>query len=187
MFSRVEDSRLHNHYGPSETHVVTSYTLQGPPAEWPSLPAIGREIPGVAIYLLDTSQKQVPIGVVGELHVGGIALAREYWNQPVLTHERFIQDPFSTEPGARLYRTGDLARYLPDGNIEFLGRMDHQVKIRGFRIELEEIEAAVQQHIGVSQCVVAAPEMRQERSVWWRTSCRQTQSALRQLPSCGTF
>ncbi len=158
MFGRIDRSRLHNHYGPSETHVVTSYTMEGLAAEWPSLPPIGRAIPGVAIHVLDSNREPVSPGSAGELYLGGIALARGYWNQPELTRDRFIEDPYSAEPGARLYRTGDLARCGTDGNIQFLGRLDSQVKVRGFRIELEEIEAALQQHAGVSQCAVAARE-----------------------------
>ena len=94
----------------------------------------------------------------GDLHIGGAGLARGYLNRPDLTAEKFIPDPFSAEPGARMYKTGDLARYLPDGNIEFLGRADHQVKIRGFRIELGEIEAALGQHPAVREAVVLARE-----------------------------
>jgi acyl carrier protein len=98
------------------------------------------------------------VGVQGELHIGGVGLAQGYLNRPELTAEKFIPNPFSSEPGARLYKTGDLARYLPDGNIEFIGRIDHQLKIRGFRIELEEIEAALSQHPNVRQSVVIARE-----------------------------
>src|SRR5437870_7132421 len=104
---------------------------------------IGHPIPNVQTYVLDKHLNPVPIGVPGELHIGGVGLARGYLNRPELTAEKFIAHPFSDEPGARLYKTGDLARYMPGGNIEFLGRMDHQVKIRGFRIELEEIEVTL--------------------------------------------
>jgi acyl carrier protein len=100
----------------------------------------------------------VPAGVSGELHIGGAGLARGYLNRPGLTAERFIPDPFSAEPGARLYRTGDLTRHLPDGEIEYLGRLDHQVKIRGFRIELGEVEAAVMSHPSVRECVAVVRE-----------------------------
>ena len=119
---------------------------------------IGRPLANRAIYILDRYGNPVPIGVHGNLHIGGAGLARGYLNRPDLTAEKFIPDPFSAEPGARMYKTGDLARYRPDGNIEFLGRVDHQVKIRGFRIELGEIEAALGQHPAVREAVVLARE-----------------------------
>ncbi len=119
--------------------------------------ALGHRLPKKQIYLLDCCLQPVPIGVPGEMHIGG-RLARGYLNRPELTAEKFIPNPFSDEPGARLYKTGDLARYLPDGNIEFMGRLDHQVKIRGFRIELGEIEAVLSQHPAVRENVVIARE-----------------------------
>ena len=121
---------------------------------------IGRPLANREIYILDKYGNPVPIGVPGELHIGGTGLARGYLNRPELTAEKFIPNPFSSESGARLYKTGDLARYLPDGNIEFLGRVDHQVKIRGFRIELEEIEAVLRQHPAVREAVVLARRRR---------------------------
>lgn len=119
---------------------------------------IGRPTANTRVYLLDSRLRLVPIGVPGEICIGGAEMARGYLNRPDLTAEKFIPDPFSDEPGARIYRTGDLARYLPDGNIDFLGRLDHQVKIRGFRIELGEIEAVLSQHPAVRKAVVLASD-----------------------------
>src|SRR5207247_7933294 len=110
------------------------------------------------IYILDKYLQPVPIGIAGELHIGGVGLARGYLKRPQITAEKFISDLFSGRSGARLYKTGDLARFLPDGNIEYLGRMDHQVKIRGFRIELGEIEAVLGQHPAVREAGVIALE-----------------------------
>jgi acyl-CoA synthetase (AMP-forming)/AMP-acid ligase II len=106
------------------------------------------------IYILDKNLNQAPIGAIGELFIGGVSLARGYLNRPGLTAEKFIANPLAQKPGERLYRTGDLARYLPNGNIEFLGRADHQIKIRGFRIELGEIESAINQIDGIGNAVV---------------------------------
>ena len=156
--TKLQNCILHNHYGPSESHVVTAFTLIGSPSDWPALPPIGRPIANTQIYLLDSQMQQVPEGVPGELYIGGIPLARGYLNRPDLTAERFIPDPNSSLPQARLYKTGDLARYLPDGNIEFLGRSDDQVKIRGFRIELGEVEVALAAYPAVRQAVVLARE-----------------------------
>jgi acyl carrier protein len=119
---------------------------------------LGRPLPNAEIYLLDAYLNPVPVGVPGELHIGGPSLARGYINRAELTAEKFVPHPFSRQPGQRLYKTGDLARYLPDGNIEFLGRLDHQVKIRGFRVELEEIEAVLSEHPSVLAAAVMVGE-----------------------------
>src|SRR5215208_6650241 len=149
---------LHNHYGPSESHVVTQFEMSGSPADWPRLPPIGKPINNTQVYILDEEREPVPIGVRGELYIGGVGVARGYLNRPELTAERFIPDPFSAVPGARLYRTGDMVRYLPAGNIEFLGRVDQQVKLRGFRIELGEIETVLSRHPAVTEAVVTVRE-----------------------------
>ncbi len=158
LFKQLGNCSLHNHYGPSESHVVTSYSLSDPPEQWASHPAIGRPIANTQIYILDSHFNPVPAGVPGELYIGGVSLSRGYIIRPEVTAEKFIPDPFSRQPSARLYRTGDLSHFLPDGTIEYLGRIDHQVKIRGFRIELGEIEAVLGQHSAVQENVVLARE-----------------------------
>ncbi|MBI2422439.1 MAG: amino acid adenylation domain-containing protein [Candidatus Hydrogenedentes bacterium] len=149
--------RLVNAYGPTET-VITATLFEIPPGfgtnNGPARVPIGRPLPGTAACILDGRNNLVPVGVPGELLLGGNRLARGYLNRPMLTAQRFIPHPFSTERGALLYRTGDLARFLEDGQIEFLGRIDDQVKIRGFRIELGEIESILREHPGVSGAVV---------------------------------
>jgi amino acid adenylation domain-containing protein len=147
-----------NFYGPTEATVwatINPVTTTGSTSQ--SIP-IGRPIADRQIYLLDQNLQPVPVGVPGELHIAGAGLARGYFKRPELTAEKFIPHPFSNESGARLYKTGDLACYLPDGNIEFLGRSDHQVKVRGFRIELGEIEVLLSQHPAVRDTVVLARE-----------------------------
>jgi amino acid adenylation domain-containing protein len=158
FFDKLPNCRLKNQYGPTESHAVTAFTLKDFPSNWLTLPPIGRPIANTSIYILDRHLRPVPIGVPGELHIGGASLARGYLNRSELTQEKFIPNPFSDEPSARLYKTGDLARYLPDGNIEFIGRIDNQVKIRGFRIELGEIESILNTHPQVQQAVVIATE-----------------------------
>src|SRR5213080_840897 len=117
---------------------------------------IGQPISNTQVYLLDAHLQPVPLGVAGELYIGGDGLARGYLKRPELTAERFVPHPCSQRPGARLYKTGDLARYLPDGSLEFVGRLDHQIKLRGYRIELGEIEQALLQHPVVGESVVLA-------------------------------
>ncbi|MCA1992516.1 MAG: non-ribosomal peptide synthetase, partial [Coleofasciculus sp. S288] len=145
-------------YGPTESTTFSSfYWVQDVPEEATSIP-IGRPITNTQIYLLDGQLKPVPIGVPGELYIGGDGLARGYLNRPELMTKHFIPNPFGNEQQARLYKTGDLACYQPDGNIEFLGRLDNQVKIRGFRIELEEIEAVLNQHSAIAEAVIIVQE-----------------------------
>jgi amino acid adenylation domain-containing protein len=154
LFSALDGCTLHNHYGPSETHVITAFTLSGPPASWASRPSIGRPIANSSVYILDKQLQPVPVGVFGELYLGGTNLARGYLGRPDLTASRFIPDPFGEEPGSRLYAVGDVGRYRPDGTIEFKGRLDDQAKIRGFRVEPAEVETAINSHPDVSQSVV---------------------------------
>ncbi len=154
LFKSLEHCSLHNHYGPSETHVVTASSLGQNPDEWSFYPPIGQPIANTQTYIVDRQFNIVPLGVTGELYIGGVSLAQGYLNRPDLTAEKFIPNPFSKEPGARLYKTGDLVRYLPNANIEYVGRIDHQVKIRGFRIELGEIEAVLSQHQAIKEVVV---------------------------------
>jgi amino acid adenylation domain-containing protein len=152
---REMPARLFNLYGPTETTVWSAAYRVG---EMGTTVPIGRPIANTEIYILDSSLQPLPVGVAGELFIGGEGVARGYFNRPELTAEKFIRNPFSSDPAARLYRTGDLARYLPDGNIECLGRLDNQIKLRGHRIELGEIEAAVGLHEAVRECVVAVRE-----------------------------
>ncbi len=139
-------------------HLVTAYPLTRPIGDWPTLPPIGRPISNTRIYILDKNLEPTPIGVPGQLCIGGASLSRGYLNQPELTAEKFFPDSLGNEPGARLYLTGDRARYQDDGNIEFLSRIDNQVKIRGFRVELGEIEAMLAAHPSVREVAVVARE-----------------------------
>ncbi|HEY9608353.1 amino acid adenylation domain-containing protein [Allocoleopsis sp.] len=154
-----DKTRLINSYGVSEATIDTTYfETEIVDLSFDRLTPIGRPFANNKVYLLDDNMQPVPIGVPGELYIGGAGLARGYLKRPDLTQERFIPHPFSSEPGARLYRTGDMVSYRPDGNLILLGRRDNQVKIRGFRIELAEIEAALTQHLFVKQCVVIIRE-----------------------------
>ncbi|GDZ93324.1 amino acid adenylation domain-containing protein [Planktothrix agardhii CCAP 1459/11A] len=156
LFSQL-NVNLCNLYGPTECCIdVTFWNCQR--EMYGQRIPIGRPIFNTKIYILDSNLQPVPIGIPGELHIGGAGLARGYLNRPELTQEKFIPNPFSNYPDSRLYKTGDLARYLPDGNIEYLGRIDNQVKIRGFRIELGEIEAVLNQYPQVQSSVIIARE-----------------------------
>ncbi|RQP21721.1 non-ribosomal peptide synthetase/type I polyketide synthase [Piscinibacter terrae] len=148
---------LYNEYGPTENTVWATVARCTASADATLVP-IGRPIANTRVYVLDVRGQPVPLGVAGELHIGGALVARGYLNRPELTAERFVADPFSDRPQARMYKTGDLVRYLPDGHLEFLGRNDHQVKIRGVRIELGEIEAQLARHPQVGEAAVIARE-----------------------------
>lgn len=158
-YAMLPEAQLYNEYGPTEGSVWSSVYLAEPDDLDRPL-SIGRPIGNVRLYILDRYGNPTPIGVQGELHIGGAGVVRGYWRRPDLTADKFVPDPFQND-GGRLYKTGDLARYRPDGNIEFLGRVDHQVKIRGFRIELGEIEARLMAHPDVDQAVVLAKDNQQ--------------------------
>src|SRR6185503_1494934 len=155
FFAAHPACRLHNHYGPAETHVVTATELSRNPETWPYAPSIGVPIDNTRLYILDSELRPAPDGADGEIYVAGHGLARGYLGRPVATAERFVADPWSNEPGGRMYRTGDIARRNPDGSLEFRGRADFQVKIRGFRIEPGEIETVLGAHPAVAQAIVA--------------------------------
>ncbi|MBN3892576.1 MAG: non-ribosomal peptide synthetase [Nostoc sp. JL31] len=157
---QAPDCSIFNHYGPTEATVgVTTFAVQNNQASHNSKTVpLGRPLANIQIYLLDRQMQPVPIGVPGELYIGGASLVRGYLNRPELTAERFLANTFGNSKCDRLYKTGDLARYLPDVNIEFIGRLDHQVKIRGFRIELSEIETVLCEHPEVQQAVVLLRE-----------------------------
>jgi amino acid adenylation domain-containing protein len=156
LYRETPAKRILNLYAPSETTTYSTYTTveSGGSRE----PHIGRPIANTQVYLLDRHARPVPVGVVGEIYIGGAGVTRGYLNQPKLTAQRFVPNPYGGRAGARLYRTGDLGRYLTDGNIEFLGRNDHQVKLRGYRIELSEIETRLLGCTGVHEAVVLARE-----------------------------
>jgi amino acid adenylation domain-containing protein len=154
LYQKRSIKKVHDLYGPTEDTVYSTFALRTP--EGPA--TIGRPLSNEHVYLLDPFLQPVPIGVPGELHIGGAGLARGYLHQPELTRQKFIPNPF--QPGSRLYKTGDRVRYLPDGRIEFLGRIDHQVKVRGYRIELGEIETQLGKHPNLRQAVVIAGEDR---------------------------
>lgn len=154
-----QDTHAINMFGQTETcGIVSTYPIPAQQGEGVQVVLIGRPIPNTQIYLLDRHLQPVPIGVPGELYIGGRGVGQGYLHRPDLTAEKFIPNPFSNEPDTRLYKTGDLARYLSDGNIEYIGRIDQQVKIRGFRIELGEIEAAIGEHPNVREAAVIVRE-----------------------------
>ncbi|MEM8604710.1 MAG: amino acid adenylation domain-containing protein, partial [Cyanobacteria bacterium P01_H01_bin.121] len=155
FFEQLPKAELHNLYGPTEAAIdVTAWQATSDPTDLTTV-SIGYPIANTEIHILDTHQRPVPVGMSGELHIGGVNLARGYLNRPELTAERFVTSPYAA---GRLYKTGDRARYLPNGAIEFLGRIDHQVKLRGFRIETGEIESVLTQHPQVHQAVVSLQE-----------------------------
>lgn len=155
---------LVNNYGPTEATVVATSGHISPVGQADTSPSIGRPVANTQVYILDEYLRQVPIGMPGELCIGGVGLARGYLNRPALTAEKFIPHPLSDEPGARLYRTGDLVRYLPDGQIAFLGRIDDQIKIRGYRIEPDEIASILNRHPAVwTSCVIAREDASGEK------------------------
>jgi len=157
LFNRLNNIQLHNLYGPTEAAIDVTYWQCQRESLVNQIP-IGKPIANTQVYILDLHLNPVPIGVPGELHIGGFGLARGYLNRPELTAEKFISNPFNKAPDARLYKTGDLAYYLPDGNIIYLNRIDNQVKLRGFRIELGEIESVILQHPEIRETAVIVRE-----------------------------
>ncbi|WP_176560098.1 non-ribosomal peptide synthase/polyketide synthase [Brevibacillus dissolubilis] len=156
LYERDHIEKVYNLYGPSEDTTYSTYSLVQKGAD--TEPTIGRPLSNTQVYILDAHMQPVPAGLPGELYIAGDGLARGYLHRPDLTAERFLPNPFSTDPQARMYKTGDLVRYLPDTQIEYLGRIDHQVKVRGYRIELGELEAVLRQHPVVQEAVVMARE-----------------------------
>ncbi|WP_156401414.1 non-ribosomal peptide synthetase, partial [Duganella sp. Root1480D1] len=155
LFRQLPQCRLHNHYGPTESHVVTSHILADDVGQWPLLPPIGRPIANARVHVLDTDLQPVPVGILGEVFLGGSCLARGYLNRPQLTAERFIANPFGA---GKLYKTGDLARYRDDGSLEYVGRADFQVKLRGYRVEPGEVEVRLGACPGVRDVAVVVRE-----------------------------
>jgi acyl-coenzyme A synthetase/AMP-(fatty) acid ligase/acyl carrier protein len=160
FMEKLPNAALHNLYGPTEAAIdVTYWSLnQAEPA--PRVVPIGKPVANTSIYILNDRNGLVPLGGMGEIHIGGVQVARGYLNRPELTAEKFVPDPFN--PGMKMYRTGDLGRWMPDGNIEYFGRIDSQVKISGFRIELGEIESVLEQSEWIKEAVVVAKEDREK-------------------------
>ena len=157
IYAATSAERVFNLYGPSESTTYSTYALLPRGYEGQTIP-IGKAVTNTQAYVLNRWLQPLPEGITGELYIGGEGLARGYFRRPELTAERFLPNPFSAFPGERFYRTGDLVRFLPDGNLEFLGRVDHQVKVRGYRIELGEIEVALEEHGSIDQAVVVVRE-----------------------------
>ena len=154
LYKTAGVEKVYDLYGPSETTTYSTFKLR----MTDSPATIGRPICNTQVYILDSRFQPVPIGVTGEIHIGGNGVARGYSGRTELTKEKFISNPFSDDPNSRLYRTGDLARYLPDGEIQFHGRADNQVKVHGYRIELGEIESVLNQHLAVKESLVVVRE-----------------------------
>ncbi len=169
-------ARVFNLYGPTEATIYS--TVERVQANAPRVP-IGRPLANTRAYVLDARRQPVPVGVVGELYIGGAGVARGYWNRPELTAGRFLPDSYSDDPGARMYRTGDLVRWLPDGRLECLGRLDDQVKVRGFRIELGEVEAALAAHPSLQAAAVTVREDVLVAHCVWRDGCAADDGKLR--------
>lgn len=165
FFSGSPECRLENQYGPTEAHLVTSFSLPAGSATWPKIPPIGVAVTGVSLYLLDDQFERAPAGAPGELYVGGDGLARCYVNAPDLTAERFLPNPFSTTRGARMYKTGDVVRVNEEGSLDFIGRADQQIKVRGFRVEPAEVELAITSHPLVQQAAVRLQTVADDVSV----------------------
>ncbi len=175
LLQAAPELKLISGYGPTENTALTCcYQVKNAFNTDAAIP-IGRPIANTQVYLLDAHLQPVPVGIPGEIYIGGDGLARDYFHNPELTAKTFISHPFNSQPQARLYKTGDLARYLPDGNIEFLGRIDQQVKIRGFRIQLKEIETVLSQHPKVKEAIVTVPEAQASKE----TTCTLKSTALR--------
>lgn len=177
-FFRHYGTLLENHYGPTETHICTTFLLTGDADQWPFLPSIGKPVANTSAYVLDAGGKPVPVGMTGELYIAGPGVARGYLNLPSITAERFIPNPFGD---GHMYRTGDLARWRPDGCLEFEGRRDEQVKIRGYRIELGEIEKVLSDLPGIRQAAVVVKERAGEKrlAVFYTRETDIAPSALR--------
>lgn len=160
FFEKLPQARLINQYGPTESHVVSAHTLEGPAAGWPVHPSIGQPIDNVQLYVLDEHMEPVPPKVAGELYIGGVAVALGYRHLPDESARRFIRDPFQNGEGL-LYRTGDLCRRENDGSLTFIGRADQQIKLRGFRIEPGEIEVVLKRHESVKEAVIVKRRSKQ--------------------------